>query len=88
LQILAGGRYETVEPVTTGSLAALVSRYGLLAVFGGTLLGEGILIVAAPRHRVCSTPYASGWPRPLYQIVNCLVGPASSVELAICLAGS
>ena len=34
--------------MTTGSLAALVSRYGLLAVFGGTLLeGEGILIVAA-----------------------------------------
>jgi membrane protein DedA with SNARE-associated domain len=34
--------------VTTGSVAALVSRYGLLAVFGGTLLeGEGILIVAA-----------------------------------------
>ena len=34
--------------MTTGSVAALVSRYGLLAVFGGTLLeGEGILIVAA-----------------------------------------
>ena len=34
--------------MTTGSLAALVSKYGLLAVFGGTLLeGEGILIVAA-----------------------------------------
>ncbi len=41
-------RSHIVEPVTTGSLAALVSRYGLLAVFGGTLLeGEGILIVAA-----------------------------------------
>jgi len=34
--------------VTTASVAALVSRYGLLAVFGGSLLeGEGILIVAA-----------------------------------------
>jgi membrane-associated protein len=34
--------------VTTASVAALVSRYGLLAVFVGTLLeGEGILIVAA-----------------------------------------
>ena len=34
--------------MTTASVAALVSRYGLLAVFGGTLLeGEGILIVAA-----------------------------------------
>jgi membrane protein DedA with SNARE-associated domain len=34
--------------VTTTSVAALVSRYGLLAVFGGTLLeGEGVLIVAA-----------------------------------------
>src|SRR5712664_3496485 len=41
-------RSHIVEPVTTGSVAALVSRYGLLAVFGGTLLeGEGILIVAA-----------------------------------------
>ena len=34
--------------MTTGSVAALVSRYGLLAVFGGALLeGEGALIVAA-----------------------------------------
>jgi membrane protein DedA with SNARE-associated domain len=34
--------------VTTGSVAALVSKYGLLAVFGGTLLeGESMLIVAA-----------------------------------------
>jgi hypothetical protein len=41
-------RSHIVEPMTTGSVAALVSRYGLLAVFGGTLLeGEGILIVAA-----------------------------------------
>src|SRR5258705_11589261 len=41
-------RSHIVELVTTGSVAALVSRYGLLAVFGGTLLeGEGILIVAA-----------------------------------------
>jgi len=41
-------RSHIVEPVTTGSVVALVSRYGLLAVFGGTLLeGEGILIVAA-----------------------------------------
>jgi membrane protein DedA with SNARE-associated domain len=41
-------RSHIVEPVTTASIAALVSRYGLLAVFGGTLLeGEGILIVAA-----------------------------------------
>src|SRR5712692_3584306 len=37
-----------VEPVTTAAVVALVSRYGLLAVFGGTLIeGEGILIVAA-----------------------------------------
>ena len=43
-----GPRSPIVEPVTTTSVAALVSRYGLLAVFGGTLLeGEGILIVAA-----------------------------------------
>jgi membrane protein DedA with SNARE-associated domain len=34
--------------VTAGSIAALVSRYGLLAVFGGALIeGEGILILAA-----------------------------------------
>ena len=34
--------------MTTASVVALVSRYGLLAVFGGTLIeGEGILIVAA-----------------------------------------
>jgi membrane protein DedA with SNARE-associated domain len=34
--------------VTTASVVALVSRYGLLAVFGGSLIeGEGILIVAA-----------------------------------------
>lgn len=34
--------------MTTASIAALVSRYGLLAVFGGTLIeGEGVLIVAA-----------------------------------------
>jgi len=34
--------------VTAGSIAALVSKYGLLAVFGGALLeGEGILILAA-----------------------------------------
>ncbi len=34
--------------MTSASVVALVSRYGLLAVFGGTLLeGEGILIVAA-----------------------------------------
>jgi len=34
--------------VTTASFVALVSRYGLLAVFGGSLIeGEGILIVAA-----------------------------------------
>jgi membrane protein DedA with SNARE-associated domain len=34
--------------VTTASVAALVSGYGLLAVFGGSLIeGEGILIVAA-----------------------------------------
>jgi membrane-associated protein len=34
--------------VTRASVAALLSRYGLLAVFGGTLIeGEGILIVAA-----------------------------------------
>jgi membrane-associated protein len=34
--------------VTPASVAALISRYGLLAVFGGTLIeGEGILIVAA-----------------------------------------
>jgi membrane-associated protein len=34
--------------VTTTSVVALVSRYGLLAVFGGTLFeGEAVLIVAA-----------------------------------------
>ena len=34
--------------MTTTSVAALVSRYGLLAVFGGTLFeGEAVLIVAA-----------------------------------------
>lgn len=34
--------------MTTASVVALVSRYGLLTVFGGTLIeGEGILIVAA-----------------------------------------
>jgi len=37
-----------VGPVTAGSIAALVSRFGLLAVFGGSLIeGEGILILAA-----------------------------------------
>lgn len=41
-------RSHILEPVTTASAAALVPGYGLLAVFGGTLLeGEGILIVAA-----------------------------------------
>jgi membrane-associated protein len=34
--------------VTADSIAAVVSRYGLLAVFGGSLIeGEGILILAA-----------------------------------------
>src|SRR5437879_10913598 len=42
---ISGGRR---EPVTTASVAALLSRYGLLGVFGGSLIeGEGILIVAA-----------------------------------------
>ena len=37
-----------VDPVPTASVVALVSRYGLLAVFGGSLIeGEVILIVAA-----------------------------------------
>lgn len=41
-------RSRIVERVTTASVVALVSRYGLLAVFGGTLIeGERILIVAA-----------------------------------------
>lgn len=34
--------------MTTASVVTLISRYGLLAVFGGSLLeGEGVLIVAA-----------------------------------------
>jgi membrane protein DedA with SNARE-associated domain len=37
-----------VERMTTASVVALVSRYGLLAVFAGSLIeGEGILIVAS-----------------------------------------
>ena len=41
-------RSRIVEPVATASVVALVSRYGLLAVFGGGLIeGEVILVVAA-----------------------------------------
>ena len=41
-------RAHVVDRMTTASVVALVSRYGLLAVFAGSLIeGEGILIVAS-----------------------------------------
>jgi membrane protein DedA with SNARE-associated domain len=46
--VLRRPRARVVDRMTTASVVALVSRYGLLAVFGGSLIeGEGILIVAS-----------------------------------------
>jgi membrane protein DedA with SNARE-associated domain len=46
--VLRRPRARVIDRMTTASVVALVSRYGLLAVFGGSLIeGEGILIVAS-----------------------------------------